>query len=194
MSVATTYAEALYESAADQDAVEPVARDVAAFAEGVAGSDELRAVLENPEIEVRQKKAAVAVLTEDAHPLVRNFLQLLLDRGRIEDLPEIAEAVADRVARAQGRLEVTAVTAVPLTDDLRQRIIARVRQETGSEVDLSETVDPEIVGGLVLRVGQSVVDGSVRHRIEELRERLRAAPVDTAAAASEPDALASPQT
>jgi F-type H+-transporting ATPase subunit delta len=194
MSVATTYAEALYESAADQHAVEPVARDVAAFAEGVAGSEELRAVLENPEIEVRQKKAAVAALTEDAHPLVRNFLQVLLDRGRIEDLPEIAEAVADRVARAQGRLEVTAVTAVPLADDLRERIIARIRQETGSEVDLSETIDPEIVGGLVLRVGQSVVDGSVRHRIEELRERLRAAPVDAAAAASEPDALASPQT
>jgi F-type H+-transporting ATPase subunit delta len=83
---------------------------------------------------------------------------------------------------------------VPMPDDLRERIIARIHQETGSEVDLSETVDPEIVGGLVLRVGQSVVDGSVRHRIEELRERLRAAPVDTATAASEPDALASPQT
>jgi ATP synthase F1 delta subunit len=194
MSVATTYAEALYESAADNDAVEPVARDVAAFAEAWAGSADLRAVLEDPEIDTPQKKAAVAALTEDAQPLVRNFLQVLLDRGRMEDFPEIARAVADRVARAQGRLEVTVVTAVPLPDDLRERIVARIREKTGSEVDLSETVDPDIVGGLVLRVGASVVDGSVRHRIEELRERLRAAPVDTAATAAEPDALASPQT
>jgi ATP synthase F1 delta subunit len=194
MSVATTYAEALYEAAADQRAVEPVARDVAAFAEAWDGSAELRAVLEDPEIEVRQKKAAVAALTEDAHPLMRNFIQVLLDRGRIDAFPEMARALADRVARAEGRLEVTAVTAVPLAPDLRERITARIREKTGSEVDLSETVDPDIVGGLVLRIGESVVDGSVRHRIEELRERLRAAPVDAASDAAEPDPLASPQT
>lgn len=184
MSVATTYAEALYEAASDADAVTAVSADVAGFAEALDSSEELRSVLANPEIETRAKKGAVATLTEGANPLVRNFLQVLLDRGRIHEFGEIARAFSDRVARAQDRLEVEAVTAVPLPDDLRQRIVTRIEEKTGNSVALTESVDPEIVGGLVLRVGGAVVDGSVRHRIDELREALQKAPVDSATAAS----------
>ena len=184
MSVASTYAEALYEAAADADAVAPVAGDLTGFADGVAGSDELRSVLDNPEIDTRAKKGAVAALAEGAHPLVANFLQVLIDRGRITDIEEIAQAFQERVARAEDRLEVEAVTAIPLPDDLRARIVEQIQQKTGSAVDLTESVDPDIVGGLVLRIGGSVVDGSVRHRIDELREALSRAPVDAATAAS----------
>ena len=127
-----------------------------------------------------QKKAAVAALTEGSHPLVGNFLQVLLDRGRIHDFPEVAQAFLERVARAQDRLEVEAVTAVALPDDLRSRIVKRIEEKTGSSVSLTESVEPDIVGGLVLRIGGVVVDGSVRHRIDELREALNAAPVDAA--------------
>lgn len=184
MSVATTYAEALYEAASDADAVTAVSADVAGFAEALEASDELSSVLANPEIETRSKKRAVGALTEGANPLVQNFLQVLLDRGRIHEFGDIARAFSDRVARAQDRLEVEAVTAVPLPDDLRARIVTRIEEKTGSSVDLTESVDPEIVGGLVLRVGSSIVDGSVRHRIDELREALQKAPVDSATAAS----------
>lgn len=182
MSVATTYAEALYESAAEAGAVDAVATDITSFAEAMRGSDELRAVLENPEIDVRAKKGAVAALTEGANPLVANFLQVVLDRGRITELPEIADAVQDRVARAQERLEVEAVTAVALDDALRETIVASITAKTGKAVDLTETVDPEIVGGLVLRIAGVVVDGSVRHRLEQLGGALRHAPVDAATA------------
>ena len=184
MSVATTYAEALYEAAADADAVEAVSADVAEFAEAYAGSDELRSVLDNPEIDTRTKKGTVTALTEGANPLVANFLQVLLDRGRMHEFGEIARAFGERVARAQDLLEVEAVTAVPLPDDLRARIVKRIEEKTGSSVALTESVDPDIVGGLVLRVGGVVVDGSVRHRIDELREALQNAPVDAATAAS----------
>jgi F-type H+-transporting ATPase subunit delta len=184
VSVAATYAEALYEAAAEADAVDAVARDVAAFAEALDTSGELSAVLENPEIETRTKKAVVGDLTGDAQPLVGNFLQVLIDRGRITEFPEIARAFAERVSSATGRLEVEAVTAVPLPDDLRGRIADSIAKKTGSTVDLTETVDPGIVGGLVLRIGGVVVDGSVRHRIDELREALRSASVDAATAAS----------
>ena len=88
------------------------------------------------------------------------------------------------MARAQDRLEVEAVTAIPLADDLRERIVKRLEEKTGSSVALTESVDPGIVGGLVLRVGGVVVDGSVRHRIDELREALERVPVDAATAAS----------
>jgi F-type H+-transporting ATPase subunit delta len=184
VSVATVYAEALYESALEAGAVEAVAADVAGFARAVSESDELRLVLANPEVETRTKKQVVAALAEDAHPLVASFLQVLIDRGRIAELEEVAQAVEERVARAQGRLEVEAVTAVPLPADLRDRIVERIQQKTGSEVALTESVDPGVVGGLVLRVGGLVVDGSVRHRIEELRQAMRSAPVEAGVTAS----------
>jgi F-type H+-transporting ATPase subunit delta len=183
VSVATTYAEALYEAAVEGRALAPVAEAVAAFAEAVGASEELRTALADPKLDTRQKTSAVAALAEGAHPLFVNFLQVLVDRGRIGEVAEIARAFEERVARAEGRLEVEAVTAVPLPDDLRRRIVERIREETGATVALTQAVDPEIVGGLVLRVGGVVIDGSVRHRIEELRESLRAASVDAAAVA-----------
>lgn len=182
MSVATTYAEALYESAAEAGTVDAVTSELASFATAMRETAELRAVLENPEIDLRQKKGAVAALAEGANPLVANFLQVLLDRGRISELPEISDAVQDRVARAQERLEVEAVTAVPLDDALRATVVESITAKTGKGVDLTETVDPEIVGGLMLRIGGVVVDGSVRHRLEQLGGALRRAPVDAATA------------
>lgn len=185
MSVAATYAEALYEAAVEGSALGPVADDVAAFAAAVDESAELRAVLHNPEIDTADKRSIVETLAQDANPLVLNFLRVLADRGRLAEFSEIADAFAARVARAEHRIEVEAVTAVPLPDDLRESIVARVRETTGAqEVDLTETVDPEILGGLVLRVGGAVVDGSVRHRLEELRLSLRRAPVDAIDAAA----------
>lgn len=178
MSVAATYAEALYESATDAGALDAVAADISALATAFEESGDLRAFLHSPEIEATVKKNVVRELTAEAHPLTANFLQVLIDRGRVDAFPEIARAFAERVAAAEGRLEVEAVTAVPLPDDLRERIVAEVSRQTGREVDLTEWVDPDILGGLVLRIGGAVVDGSIRHRIDDLREQLRHAPVE----------------
>jgi F-type H+-transporting ATPase subunit delta len=184
VSVATTYAEALYEAAVDAGAVPRVAADVEAFAETVEGSPELRATLDNPEIESGAKRSIVAAVATaaDAHPLVANFLQVLVGRGRIAELLEIIGAFRERVARAEARLDVEAVTAVPLPGDLRERIVATIQAKTSATVELTESVDPDVVGGLVLHVGEVVVDGSVRHRIEELRRELTEARVDAAVA------------
>jgi F-type H+-transporting ATPase subunit delta len=183
VSVAATYAEALFEAAADAGSLDAVAEEVAGFAEAVQESSELRGFLDNPEIEGRVKKEALKELTSSASPITGNFIQVLIDRGRITEFTEIARAFAERVAAEEGRLEVEAVTAVPLPDDLRTRIVEEISRKTGRSVDLTESVDPEIVGGLVLRIGGAVVDGSVRHRIEELRAALSAVPVDAAIAA-----------
>jgi F-type H+-transporting ATPase subunit delta len=182
VSVASTYAEALYEAALDADAVERVAADAEAFSEALESSDELRMALENPEIDSGAKKGIVAAVAADAQPLFANFLQVLVERGRIAEFLEIAAAFRERVARATARLEVEAVTAIPLPDDLRARIVESLEAKTSSRVDLTESVDPDVVGGLVLNVGEVVVDGSVRHRIEELRRELTSAPVDSAVA------------
>jgi F-type H+-transporting ATPase subunit delta len=184
VSVASTYAEALYESAVSGGVVEDVRRDLAAFTEAIDGDTELGRVLTNPEIETRAKKAAVATLSEGAAPLVRNFLQLLLDRGRVHAVGDIRAAFEEHVAAAAGRIDVCAVTAVPLDDALRARMVERITQQTGLTVDLSEEVDPAILGGLVLRVGGVVLDASVRQRLAELRRRLAGTSVDGAVTAA----------
>jgi F-type H+-transporting ATPase subunit delta len=102
---------------------------------------------------------------------------VLVDRGRIAELAPIAEAFEQRVAQAENRLEVTAVAAVSLSEELRDKIIQRIKRETGSDVDLEESVDPEVIGGLVLEVEGIRIDGSVRRRLDGLRARLAAAPV-----------------
>ncbi len=182
MSVATTYAEALYEASEQAGAVPQVAADVDAFAEAVGASAELRTVLENPEVDSRAKSGVAGALAGDGHPLFANFLQVLVDRGRIGEFLDIADAFRERVARAEARLEVEAVTAVPLPVDLRDKIVESLQARTGTTVELTESVNPDVVGGLVLRVGEVVVDGSVRRRLDELRRDLTTAPVDAAVA------------
>lgn len=184
MSVAGTYAEALFESASAAGAVDEVARDLTAFAEAVRESAELREVIDNPEVDRRAKRSIIDALTDGANPLVANFLKVLVDRGRLGELSEIAQAFADRVDTAEARLEVEAITAIPLPADLRERIIEQIQSKTGQSVVLTESVDPEIVGGLVLKVGELVVDGSVRHDLDRLAERLHSVSVDAALAPS----------
>lgn len=184
MSVAGTYAEALFESAVDAGAVDAVASDLAGFTAAVEESSELRDVLENPEVNRRAKRSIIDALTQGANPLLANFLKVLVDRGRLGELTEISQAFADRVDTAEARLEVEAITAIPLPADLRDRIIEQIQSKTGQSVVLTESVDPEIVGGLVLKVGELVVDGSVRHDLDRLAERLHSVSVDAALAPS----------
>ncbi len=172
MSVAATYAEALYESAVEQGAVSEVSAQLAEFREAVDTNPELHDLLTNPEFETRVKKDVVAKLLADANPLVTNFMQVLLDRGRAGDLAEIADGYADRVAAAEGRLRLRIRTAIPLPDDLRGRLVARISELTSRAVDIDTIVDPAIVGGLVIETDGSVVDASVRTRLADLRQAM----------------------
>src|SRR5438067_6990325 len=131
MSVASTYAEALYEAAAEARAVREVADGLKGFLAAMDEVPELRQALHDPEIGSREKKAVIAGLTEGAHRVLVNFLQLLIDRRRIEELPPIGGAFDDLVARAEGRVEVEAVTAVPLSEALRAQLVERIQSQTG---------------------------------------------------------------
>ncbi len=183
MSVATTYADALHGAAVDQESVAEVARDLADFVEAMGQSRELTLALTSPDVDPADRCAVIESLTAGAHELVRNFLLVLLDRGRLPELPEIQRAFAAKVTEAEGRIEVHAITAVPLTDDLRKRVVDKLEEKTGRRVELSESVDPEIIGGLVLELGTAVVDASLRTRLARLGAALRTAPVEAATAA-----------
>jgi F-type H+-transporting ATPase subunit delta len=175
MSVAATYAEALFEAAEAQSAVDQVRTELGEFSEAMAPGTELREVLTSPEIETAAKRAAVSELMEGAHPVSMGLVQVLVDRGRISEIAEVVTAYGRRADTAEGRVVVTAVTAVPLTPELREQIREKVRAQTGRDAELEETVDPSIIGGVV-------VDASLRTRLEEMRRSLETAPVDLSTA------------
>ncbi|MSO44155.1 MAG: ATP synthase F1 subunit delta [Thermoleophilia bacterium] len=178
MSVAATYAEALYQAAEAQGAVTQVRTELSEFAAAMVPGSELRSVLTSPEIDTAGKKAAVSDLMDDAHPVSIGLVQVLLDRGRMGEITDVVAAYGRRVDTAEGRVVVTAVTAIALTPELREQIREKVRVQTGRDAEIVETVDPSIIGGLMLRVGDVVVDASLRTRLSEMRRSLETAPID----------------
>ncbi len=173
--VARVYARALFEAASDANAVEAVQGDLDAFATAVESSDALRRVLADPQIDVSAKQRVVAEMARSGQPLVANTLQLLLGRGRMSILPELNEAYGALAAEAAALVKVDVTSAMELDPEASKRIVARVEKVTGRRVELTQRVDPDIIGGLVLRVGDVIVDSSLKARIRQLRRRLATA-------------------
>ena len=166
------YARALFEAARDQNRVDDVVTELGDFAEAVRTVPELRSLLENPQLDPAAKRAALADLLADADPLVRNFLLVLAEKGRAGELEEIARELDDLVAREEGRLNVELTTAFELSDEEAEGIVKQIEQASGRTVEASRSVDPALVGGIVLQAGTFRVDASVRGRLERLRRTL----------------------
>jgi F-type H+-transporting ATPase subunit delta len=173
--VARVYAQALFDAAHDAGVVAEVGRELGDFVAALAASAALRDVLADPQIETAAKQRVVAELTRDGQPLLANTLLLLLERGRLAIAAALGEEYAALEATEAQLLRVEVTAAGELAATTRDKIAARVQEATGRRVDLAARVDPDIIGGLVLRVGDVVVDGSVRSRIRQLRRRLATA-------------------
>jgi F-type H+-transporting ATPase subunit delta len=171
-TAARRYAEAAFEVAMRDDTLERWRADLD-FAASVAGDERSLAVLANPAIPIDQRATALDALlggrvTEGAANLVR----LLLRRGRIEDLPRVAAEFRRLDDDRQGITHATATSATELTQDEIRALTARLEQSTGGRIALGVEVDPSLLGGLVVRVGDRLIDGSVRGRLERLRNQL----------------------
>jgi F-type H+-transporting ATPase subunit delta len=170
--IARVYATALYQAAEEAGRVAQVGRDLAEFVKAVESSNELRQFLVAEEISDMRKKEALLELTEGGDELVRNFLRLLVDKSREAELAGVSRAFVDLVEQAQGLVHVQVVTAVPLTASLQDALRSKIESSLNKTVELSLTVDKEILGGLRLRIGDRVADATVRRRLERLRELL----------------------
>jgi F-type H+-transporting ATPase subunit delta len=142
------------------------------FAAAVAEVPELRAVLRNPQIEPREKARVLEELLGGADELLRNFLMLTAEKGRIADIEEIAREFERLMAREERRLDVELTTAYDLSDEEAQGIIKQIEDASGRKVEATRSVDPALIGGLVLQAGSLRVDASVRGRLERLRREL----------------------
>lgn len=173
--VARVYARALFDAASGANAVEAVRRDLDAFVTALESSAPLRAVLSDPQIEVSAKQRVLAEVTRAGQPLLANTLQLLLQRGRFTMLGELNVVYGALAAEAARLVKVDVTSAVELGPEVSKQIAARVEEVTGRHVELTQRVDSGIIGGLILRVGDVIVDSSLQARIRQLRRRLATA-------------------
>jgi F-type H+-transporting ATPase subunit delta len=149
-----------------------VQQDLLEFATSVSEVPELRAVLRNPELDPATKAGLVGELVAEGDELVRNFLRLTAEKGRIGDVEEIARAFDRLMAVEERRLDVELTTAFELSDSEAEAILKQIREASGREVEATRKVDPSLIGGFVLQAGSMRVDASVRGRIEGLRREL----------------------
>jgi F-type H+-transporting ATPase subunit delta len=142
------------------------------FATAIEQTPELRAVLRNPQLESTAKGSILADLAGDDEPLFTNFLLLTAEKGRAGELEDIAKEFERLMAREERRLSVELTTARELTDDEAQGIIDQIEKAAGRTVEATRSVDPKLLGGIVLQAGSYLVDASVRGRLERLRQTL----------------------
>ena len=171
MSAVSTYAEALFEAAREREELEEVLDDLREFVTVLRENEELRLFFYGGQVPERQKRKAIEGLTEGMTTSTTNFLKVLSDNGREEILEDVLRQYEELVKEHLGRIEVEVTTAVELSEDSERRLKERLGKVLeGREVILETRVDPDLLGGAVFRFGGRMMDGSIRGRLESLRE------------------------
>ena len=168
------YAEALLEAARDHDEVVAVREEFDDLAAALAESEALRDFLRNPQIESQTKSSALEALLEGASERFLNFVRLLAEKGRIGELDDVHEEWQRLLAREERVLELELTTAIELSEAEAGEIVEQIERASGRRVVASRTVDPEIIGGIVVQAGSQRLDASVRGRLDRLRQELTA--------------------
>jgi F-type H+-transporting ATPase subunit delta len=173
-AAAIRYARALFELATEKKQSDAVGAELDALAETYATSAELRETLENPIFKLSERRAVLESLLPRLapNPQMRSFALLLLERGRIGALPTIARAFREMMDSALGRVRATVTSARPLDAATQAAVQRALEKRVGKKVLLQATVDPDLIGGIVARVGDQVFDGSLRTRLDTLRARV----------------------
>jgi F-type H+-transporting ATPase subunit delta len=165
------YADAAFEIALRDGTVEVWRRELDSAA-ATAGDETLMSVLANPATPLDQRVDVTQQVFAGLSQPVRNLILLLVRRGRIEQLPRVAAEFARLDDRRQGLTHATATSAASLPADELRKIAARLEEITGGRIALDTNVDPGILGGIIVRIGDRLIDGSVRGRLERLRNKL----------------------
>jgi F-type H+-transporting ATPase subunit delta len=166
------YAQALLDAAHESKRLERIREEFGEFATAVRESDELRGLLRNPQIDPRAKWEILSSVVEGADDEFQNFLHLLTEKNRLAEVLEVNEEWERLLAVEERVLEVELITAVELSDKEAAEIVGQIEQAAGRKVEATRSVDPDVIGGLVLQAGSLQVDGTVRGRLNDLREEL----------------------
>ena len=167
------YALAMLTVAQAEGVVERVEDELFKVARSFEASDALRSTLTDPAIPVERRAGVVEeLLGKRAHPLTTAITSFVVGAGRAHDLPAIVDAFVARAAEARAEAVAEVRTAYPLDAEQQARLADALGRATGKRVSVKVVIDPTVLGGIVARVGDTVIDGSVRSRLEQLRETL----------------------
>jgi F-type H+-transporting ATPase subunit delta len=169
-AIARVYADALFQAAMEAGKLDEIRDQLRQFNEALESNDELRLFLFSPYFSSQEKIKGLDKALSGAEPEFVNFLDLLNEKHRMPAIFRIARRFEELWAKENKRLEVTVTSAVDLDKDVVEKIGSEIEKQTGQTVELSSRVDDDILGGLVLQVGNMVLDASVRHRLEKLRK------------------------
>lgn len=169
------YANALFEAALGQNRLDPVRDELRQVVAAEAEVPELRELLRNPQLDPRARAAALEDVLSGGEELLRNFLLLLADKGRTGSLEEIAREFERLIAEHEGIVHAQLTTAVELSDEEARKLLDQIEQASGRKVEATRSVDPDLIGGIVLQVGSHRLDASVRGRLDRLRRELATA-------------------
>jgi F-type H+-transporting ATPase subunit delta len=172
---ARVYAEALFAAGEDKGKINELQEQLATFADAVEGDRELQVFLFSPYLSSADKIEGLHRAVTGAEPEFSNFLELLVEKGRMPEVFRIRREYEELWKKANRRLDVTVTSAIELDPSVVGKIGEEVERQTGEKVDLSSEVDDGILGGIVLRVGNMVLDASIRTRLEKLRKSVASA-------------------
>lgn len=170
--IAKVYGEALFEAASGADRMAVVGKDLDEFTGAVRTTPELQLFFLSEQVSAEDKKRVLLDLTVGGDVLVQNFLRVLVDKGRESALEEIQEIYAELIKSAEGIVVVELVTARELPDETADELKKKLETSLGASVELTLTVDENILGGVKIQIGDRIADASLRHRLEQLRNRL----------------------
>jgi F-type H+-transporting ATPase subunit delta len=169
------YARALFEAAKEQGRLAQVREELGDFVAAIDQVPELDALLKNPQLDPRAKAQALEDVLGGAEQLMRNFLLLTVEKNRGGQLREIHREFERLMAAEERRLAVELTTAYELSDDEARQIVGQIESASGRPVDATRSVDPDLIGGIILQAGSLRLDASVRSRLERLRRELTTA-------------------
>jgi len=173
--VAHVYAEALFEAGKDKGKLDSLQQQLAEFTDAVDGNRDLQVFLFSPYLSSADKVEGLKRAISGAEPELSNFLELLVEKHRMTEIFRIRREFDELWKKENRRLDVTVVSAVELDEAVVRKIGEEVERQTGEEVDLASRVDEGIIGGIVLQVGNMILDASIRNRLEKLRQHVAAA-------------------
>lgn len=170
--VASRYAQSLLELSQEKNAVDAVLADMNAFLEVTNESSDFIAFLNSPVIKSDKKQTVIAKVFPSFQEITTKFTNLLTKNRREMLLPLIAEDFIKKVKEVRGIVPVTLTSAAKLDDSVKEAIIAKLKQSIKGEIELNEKVDEDLIGGFVVRMGDTRIDASVAHQLSELKQRL----------------------
>jgi len=170
--IAAVYARSLFEVAREQDKLDVVREQLGAFADALDDTRELQVFFFSPYFSTQEKEDGLERAVSDADPVVLNFLRLLIEKHRMPVIFRV-RATYDRLWEQENQLLPVEITsAVRLDEAIVRQLGERIEEQTGRKVELSSRVEPDILGGIVVQVGNSVLDASIRNRLDQLRRQV----------------------